>query len=116
MKAEWTNKDVLTQSETTGQSKSILVFDMPTTCTDCPCYDYIHGVCANTHKDCELRIQEKPSWCPLKQMPPKKEIDIETDLSSISGNDYISGYKDGYNRGVDVGWNRCLDEILGETE
>ena len=45
----------------------------------------------------------------IKPMPSKKETDIETDLSS--GDDYISGYKDGYNRGVDAGWNRCLEEI-----
>lgn len=45
----------------------------------------------------------------IKPMPSKKETDIETDLSS--GDDYISGYKDGYKRGVDVGWNRCVSEI-----
>ena len=48
--------------------KAVLVIDMPTTCAGCPCYDYIHGVCANTHKDCELRKQEKPTWCPIKPL------------------------------------------------
>ena len=53
--------------------KSILIIETPATCTDCPCYDYIHGVCANTHKGCELRKQAKPSWCPLRPLPQKKE-------------------------------------------
>lgn len=82
--------------------KAILVLDMPATCTDCPCYDYIHGVCANTHKDCELRIQEKPAWCPARPLPDRKE-----DLH-YPCNEYIQA--------VNEGWNACLDEITGETE
>lgn len=83
--------------------KAILVFDMPTTCTDCPCYDFIHGVCANTHKDCELRKQEKPSWCPLKPLPETKDVGYPID-------DYAVGFGDG--------WNAYLKEItdhIGES-
>ena len=81
--------------------KSILIIDTPTTCTDCPCYDYIHGVCAITYKDCELRKQAKPTWCPLKPLPEIKYIrpnDTHDDLM------------------LQIGWNDCIDEILGETE
>ena len=82
--------------------KAILVIDMPTTCTDCPCYDYIHGVCANTHKDCELRIQEKPTWCPARLLPQKTYAE----------------FPDPYKYGFADGWNACLDEItyhIGES-
>ena len=82
--------------------KSVLVIDTPTTCTDCPCYDYIHGVCANTHKDCELRKQAKPSWCPLRPLPNRKE-----DLH-YPCNEYLQA--------INEGWNACIDVITGETE
>lgn len=119
MKAEWTNKDVLTQSETTGQSKAVLVLDeMPKSCYSCPLTyidygdDAYYG--ANTTR-CVIdkdTIPRHGKWdeCPLKPLPQKKETDIETDLSS--GDDYISGYKDGYKEG----FNACLDAITGETE
>ena len=57
--------------------KSILIIDTPTTCAGCPCYDYIHGVCAITYKDCELRKQAKPTWCPLKPISNEKAKEIE---------------------------------------
>ena len=82
--------------------EAILVFDMPTTCTDCPCYDYIHGVCANTHKDCELRIQEKPAWCPARPLPSKMIPEM------VMGNKFAEGCVHG--------WNDCIDAITGETE
>ena len=109
--------------------KSILIFNTPTRCYDCPLYTSIgyedgstdeYGFCDDRNilkqKEAQekIRFDEKPTWCPLKQMPSKRETDIETDLSS--GDDYISGYKDGYNRGVDVGWNRCVSELSGGIE
>lgn len=84
--------------------KAILVFDMPATCTGCPCYDYIHGVCANTHKDCELRIQEKPVWCPARPLPERK--DEGSVLKPLPFEVYMYRY----------GFNECLDEIIGEAE
>ena len=100
--------------------KAVLVIDMPDDCPVCPMahwnkLDEFTGCDAVSGKKYAINDKEyaessnRPSWCPLKQMPSKKETDIETDLSS--GDDYISGYKDGYNRGVDAGWNRCLEEI-----
>lgn len=84
--------------------KSILVIDTPTTCAGCPCYDYIHGVCAITYKDCELRKQEKPSWCPLRPLPSKRHIPITKTFGTP------------FNVGKAKGWNDCLKEITGETE
>lgn len=84
--------------------KAMLVFDMPATCTDCPCYDYIHGVCANTHKDCELRIQEKPTWCPARPLPEKKETRHAMQYRGLA---------EEYRK---EGWNECLDAITGGKE
>lgn len=56
--------------------KAILVFDMPTNCSDC-CQSYdSYGecyVCAAKDKALEehkMRL-EKPDWCPLKALPKK---------------------------------------------
>ena len=74
--------------------KSILIIDTPTTCAGCPCYDYIHGVCAITYKDCELRKQAKPTWCPLRPLPEK-----------------IEGKREKFMPTYSLGWNDCLDAV-----
>lgn len=90
--------------------KAILVLDMPESCKDCslmfkdeysdwcPCkvkentkdiYDYI----AN---------KTKPDWCPLREIPKKKEkrpADMDNGCP-------IGKIKDG--------WNACIDEMIGE--
>lgn len=100
MKAEWTNKDVLTQSETTGQSKAVLVLEeMPKYCFECPLS--VDGWCYGTN-DCGISEswEERPKWCPLKEMPKRIEnVDDQT----------IFDYEDA---GAEVkGWNRCIEEI-----
>lgn len=71
--------------------KAILVIKMPKNCHDCP---------LNSHTDFDFDVcwvtQKDPSWCPLKPMPKKYELTTE------KGNRYA------------VGWNDCIDEILGE--
>lgn len=89
--------------------KAVLVIDMPKTCKGCQlylkgepnewCYALKHGLDDST----------KPTWCPLRPLPQKKEI-----------------IKEKYNEHVvDMwcedewtanGWNKCLDEITGETK
>ena len=70
--------------------KAILVIDMPEACADgCPVMCRTRG------------INHRPSWCPLKPLPNKRVPDgSETDQIY----------------GCYVGWNACIDEILGETE
>ena len=87
MKAEWTNSDSLTTSQTT---KAILVIDKPKDCFTCE----LGGskVCIG--------------GCPLKPML------IKQDTKSTIGIDLVDSFKDGWN----YGWNACIDEILGETE
>nr|DAP33803.1 MAG TPA: protein of unknown function (DUF2093) [Caudoviricetes sp.] len=85
-------------------AKAVLVMDMPKTCKDCSCKypsykDYALYDCAITGKTVPIdggRYGEKPYWCPLRELPEKKELYL-----SINNQ---KGYCDG--------WNACLDKIL----
>ena len=83
-------------------NKSVLVIDTPKSCKECSmrlsgalnewCWVLKHGL---------DDIESKPEWCPLKPLPEKKECDMWRGLS----------------RDIEaLGYNKCLDEILGETE
>ena len=78
--------------------KAILVIDMPTRCEDCICYrqpkyEYI-GDCGVTLRPLTSAERvNRPSWCPLKHLPQKHDEGIMREQK---------------------GWNRCLEEILGE--
>ena len=100
MKAEWTNKDSLTQCETT---KAILVFE-----TD----DDISKLHADIYKEDEKGNGEIVlSYLPLRPMPKKRE------LKSM---EYLEHYRLGltgtYEReAYSIGFNDAINE-LGETE
>ena len=94
MKAEWTNKDVLTQGETTGQSKSILVIDTPNNCAECKLM-YLQGIGESICNAVDW--ERRPSWCPLRPLPKR-----------IPTNEY------GYMTPYGSVWNACIDEIVGE--
>jgi len=81
--------------------KSILVIDTPNDCYDCPCYYEERNKCEATFKNVEDDDIEKPSWCPLKNLPEPKDIGYPNE-------DYDVGFADG--------WDACLDVITGETE
>jgi hypothetical protein len=93
MKAEWTNKDILTQSETTGQSKSILVINTPKNCAECKLM-FLQGIGESICNAVDW--SRRPSWCPLKPLPEPKDIGYPND-------DYDVGFGDG--------WDACLKEI-----
>lgn len=87
-------------------SKVILVIDMPRACTDCQFYyDYLR--CMVTEKS-YCSCDDKPDWCPLKPMPQKKIIldirDNDEDIYEVFQNK------------INVGYNRCINEILGGNE
>ena len=94
--------------------KAILVIDeMPKNCSDCWLHrneysDYEkvwEDICHNAEHECHVLSKanyiKRPSWCPLKPMPDRKEEGYPND-------DYTIGKADG--------WNACIYEILGETE
>ena len=100
MKAEWTNKDVLTQGETTGQSKSILVIDTPKNCAECKLM-YLQGIGEGICNAVDW--SRRPLWCPLRPMPQRKNNN-ESEMVGCLQMDI----------GYTLGWNECLDEIVGE--
>ena len=93
-------------------SKSVLVMDTPETCGDCQfCYELDEGVKAcctligdekglMKEIDCEDGYcQDKPNWCPLKELPEE---------------DNAYGYLDEWSDGYTDGWNNCLVEITSQ--
>ena len=110
MKAEWTNNDSLTTSQTT---KAILVIDkMPKNCSDCWLHhneycDYEkvwEDICHNAEHECHVLSKtnyiKRPSWCPLKPMPTK----MRTDGDDIEEDSYWQG------------WNDCIEEVENESK
>lgn len=82
--------------------KGYLIIDMPQHCCECPvsCDGY-------TPSESKKMGKEKPSWCPLKQLPPKKH---SSELVEDEWGEYIK--ESDFARG----FNLCLDMIAGETE
>ena len=91
-------------------SKSVLVINTPENCLDCQfCYELDEGVeacCSISDDDKDTSLmkkinyeygycQGKPDWCPLKELPNKKN------------------WGEIFNGNV-KGWNDCLKEIIGE--
>lgn len=99
-------------------SKSVLVIDTPDACIDCPMcfrsdkitigefeYKQLHSCryTPSSEEDVYLEdiLRKKPDWCPLKEIPKKKNYGCLSEGSSLVawGN----------------GWNACIDEIVIET-
>ena len=94
-------------------SKSVLVIDTPTCCYTCPCYDEWGEECKATQR-IDVPTEYRPSWCPLKPLPEKKEVNQEEMLYR-----HCPSYEEQQNmidNGMKFGWNKCFYEILGETE
>lgn len=87
-------------------SKAVLVMDMPECCADCPCSFFerdnpvLNLICGVAQED--AYNVGKPDWCPLRELPEKREI-------NHNKNHYISSF---WTDAKSVGWNACLDEIL----
>lgn len=84
--------------------KAILVMDMPETCENCACKypsykdDALYD-CAITGKEIQTnggRYGKKPDWCPLRELPEKKE----------------RGVGEHGERMFRAGFDACLDKIL----
>lgn len=86
--------------------KAILVLDeMPKSCTDCRLKRglYCGGENSNSlynYIQYYDSINDKPSWCPLKSMPSRKD-DHESEMVGSIQMDI----------GYTLGWNECLEEI-----
>ena len=106
-------------------SKAVLVMDMPASCVDCRfCIEISKG----TEACCEIEFetddnslcrmidnycQETADWCPLRPVPEKKKEKYMLQRKDCFGN--IEVYGEEIDR-VAVGYNQCIDEILGGAE
>lgn len=80
--------------------KVVLVIEEPNECIDCPCYRQTKED-GKLFEDCKAmmmplnwrEVTEKPSWCPLKPLPMKKNTDFHPNVVYANG------------------WNDCLKEI-----
>lgn len=86
--------------------KAILIIDMPKDCERCDCSfdDTDYGLFCSPLKRDIFGRDEKPSWCPLKPMPKKKnkkDIVIKGKTAEILEARF-------------EGWNDCIKEILDE--
>ena len=92
-------------------NKGILVMDTAGCCGDCKC-SYIEKstwICLARDGEEIGKDGIKPDWCPLRELPQKKEI------MGMVGSFTI---KDAEERARREGWNACIDEILkgGNTD
>jgi len=91
--------------------KSVLIMDTPDSCCDCRfCRELDEGIeaCCELMEDeddstcCRMietefgYCQEKPIWCPLKELPERRK------------------YSEEFFNGNVKGWNDCLGKIVGE--
>ena len=112
MKAEWTNADSLTASQTT---KAILVIEMPNDCNECPLNS--NGYCDVLQEYALLNewVEDAPYYdlkgkgdCPLKPMPEKKEPSVQL---SVRHNDEPMETLGFRCTDYEKGWNACLEEL-----
>ena len=82
-------------------AKAVLVMDMPECCADCPCSFFerdnpiLNLICGVTQED--AYNVGKPDWCPLRELPEKKERRIGEHGERM----------------FRAGFNACLNEIAG---
>ena len=82
--------------------KAILVIDMPNCCTHCRFCNDETGFCKVLSKWVNNVSNTRDYHCPLKPMPKRKEKKYESwqDIAMFTS----------------LGWNMCIDEILGDEE
>ena len=81
-------------------SAILLIKEMPSKCSDCPCN--LWKVCVPMDEDIDEYInpnEGRLGSCPLKKLPDSKQMENRW-------------FSDDYSKG----WNDCLYEIMGETE
>jgi len=90
-------------------SKAILVIDMPSCCNECSLmfkdeYSYHCPIKCDENitdlYDNYIMFHRKPDWCPLKQLPNKRNVNDIWTMGGCISDDYS------------IGWNTCINEIL----
>lgn len=83
----------------------VAVIEEPKSCASCPLFDvgYAFDMCRLSKK--QVTTAESiniPDWCELRPLPPRKRVNV-----SIENGVHITGL-------MELGWNECLDAIVGE--
>ena len=110
--------------------KAILVIDNPKSCEKC----YYRFIGNDNSSYCGLTktfmnrktdvTKEIDVCCPLRPMPKKKEVEVneiedimhtEYSIEDIYTNKYVATIRLATDKLISLGWNACLDEILGEN-
>ena len=96
--------------------KAVLVIDMPESCDMCDFADdtqpprygerTLYCNAPGIGDDVTDYIACRPDWCPLQELPERKETHTVLELNSIGR----------WTEGVKAGFNICLDEILEERK
>lgn len=90
-------------------AKAILVMDMPGSCFGC---NFCHINSSGGEDRCQAfevsravnsETYEKPDWCPLRELPEKKETTYPQAC-------YTNSY---WTDEMKAGFNTCLNEMLG---
>ena len=99
-------------------SKAILIIGMPKCCSKCRFlndnHDYPECIVTGETRGYTFRTKEqKMDRCPLKPAPEKVDVsNFDNIVKAESDNAYEVGLCM-YNRGIDRGYNICIDNILG---
>ena len=99
-------------------NKAILIIDMPSCCDECFALndngDYPLCLITQEQRGYNFRTREqKMSKCPLRPAPEKIDVsNFDNIVKAESDNAYEVGLCM-YNRGIDRGYNICIDNILG---
>ena len=84
-------------------AKAVLVMDMPDRCNDCYAVHMSqNGKFCRAAKEHLQPKAERPDWCPLRELPEKKET---VHPQECYENRYCTDE-------MKAGWNACLDRIL----
>lgn len=111
--------------------KAILVIDKPESCDDCPLmhsyfdngYGWVKECIGSGENDCIVFNKKIEDYCPLKPLPRKKEVEVNkiedimhTEFQTIDviSDKYIANIKLETDKLIAIGYNGCIDEILGE--
>lgn len=83
--------------------KAVLIMDMPVNCRGCEFNASVS--CRITHKSCAYYYTEKgkPEWCPLQELPERKEHLYVTSTAEACLQERQAG--------INIGWNACLDTL-----
>ena len=93
-------------------SKAILILEKHEHCIDCRLLDREYGTCVVTGGYVERMIRKEDRReipCPLKPMPSHKDIIPKDEY--FDEQDHIDDLID---MSFNEGYNKCIDEILGE--